>query len=231
MWSRSPEEEQRRFRRLVAASGGAHVLVILALVFAPTSSARLQPTFVTVDLVSAASFPDLQPAVRPKAKPKARPKPRKVVVPKQAPKAERKPPPPARLEELDYDEALAQLREELGEEPALQPAPEIARVSTPSASGEPIDPEVAAWILATRRHVRSAWVTPPEFLERPLRTVLGVQVSADGQVVGEPDVLRGSGDPFWDDNAVRAVLRASPLPPPPVAGEWQISFTPRTVRR
>ncbi len=229
MWSRSPEEEQRRFRRLVAASGGAHVLVILALIFAPASSARLQPTFVTVDLVSAASFPDLQPAARPK--PKAKPRPRKVVVPKQAPKAERKPPPPARLEELDYDEALAQLREELGEEPALQPAPEIARVSTPPASGEPIDPEVAAWILATRRHVRSAWVTPPEFLERPLRTVLGVQVSADGQVVGEPDVLRGSGDPFWDDNAVRAVLRASPLPPPPVAGEWQISFTPRAVRR
>ena len=77
MWSRSPDEQQRRFRRLVAASGGAHVLVILAFVFAPASSARLQPTFVTVDLVSAASFPDLQPAARPKAKPKAKPKPAK----------------------------------------------------------------------------------------------------------------------------------------------------------
>ena len=31
---------------------------------------------------------------------------------------------------------------------------------------ESIDPEVAAWMLATRRHVRSAWVTPPEFMDQ-----------------------------------------------------------------
>lgn len=230
MWSRSAEEERRRFRMILGASAGAHVLVILALVFAPASSARLQPTVVTVDLVSAASFPDLLPVDRPKPRARPKPRPRKIVVPKQAPKAERKPR-PARVEELDYDEALAQLREELGEEPELQPAPEVARASAPPASGEPIDPEVAAWMLATRRHVRSAWVTPPEFMERSLRTVLAVQVRADGRVLGEPEVLKASGDPFWDDNAVRAVLRANPLPPPPVAGEWQISFTPRAVQR
>lgn len=237
MRSRSVQEERHRFRMILAASAAVHLLVFLALVFAPTSSARLQPTIVTVDLVSASSLPEVRPVlkskVKAKAKPKAPPKPRakKVVIPKEAPKATRKPR-PAQPEELNYDDALAQLREELGE--SSEPPTEIARAAEPSSApavGERIDPEVAAWMLATRRHVRSVWVTPPEFLERPLRTVLAVQVTSDGRILGEPDVVRRSGDPFWDDTAVRAILRASPLPPPPMAGEWQLSFTPRTNPR
>ena len=39
-----------------------------------------------------------------------------------------------------------------------------------------------------------------------------------------------SGDPFWDDSAIRAILKASPLPPPPGRpGEWNISFPSREL--
>ena len=240
MLFRSAEQERHRFRVILAGSLAAHVLVFLALILAPASSARLQPTVVTVDLVSPGSLPELRPAVKARAKPKpkarakpkapAKPSPKQVVIPKRAPKAEKKPrrAPP---EELDYDEAMAKLRDELGEEleEPTEPAEaaEVARAMQSASGGEKVDPEVAAWMLATRRHVRSVWVTPPEFLERPLRTVVAIDVTADGRILGEPDVVRRSGDPFWDDNAVRALLRASPLPPPPMAGEWQISFTPR----
>ena len=87
--------------------------------------------------------------------------------------------------------------------------------------------EVVAWMIATRRHVRSVWVTPPEFLERTLRTEMWIEVAADGTVVGEPRVTASSGDPFWDDNAVRAMLNASPLPVPPSSGRWRVAFPTR----
>ena len=35
-----------------------------------------------------------------------------------------------------------------------------------------------------------------------------------------------SGNPNFDDNAVRAVLQASPLPAPPASGDWPVLFNP-----
>jgi len=38
--------------------------------------------------------------------------------------------------------------------------------------------------------------------------------------------VASSGNPFYDDNAVRALVKASPLPAPPKAGRRTIVFTP-----
>ena len=133
-------------------------------------------------------------------------------------------------EELDYAAALEKLRDELGER---EPAPEVvAKVEpTPPASSQTtrrIDPEVARFILDVERRVRAGWITPPEFLNRDLVTVLAVDLAPDGRVRGQPRVVTPSGDPFWDDSAIRAILKASPLPPPPGRpGEWNISFPSR----
>ena len=64
------------------------------------------------------------------------------------------------------------------------------------------------------------------YRDSPLRTLLVVTVMADGRVLGEPVVRRSSGDPQFDDNAIRAVLGASPLPPPPTPGDWPFLFNP-----
>ena len=82
------------------------------------------------------------------------------------------------------------------------------------------------WLRETRAHVQRAWITPREFLNRGLETHLSVRLAADGSVIGEPVIVRSSGDPYWDDNAVRALRRASPLPPPPEPGEWPFAFSP-----
>jgi TonB family protein len=220
----------------------AHGLVVFVLSFWPTSAPPALPVMVTVDLVASVPTPAPPRApVRPPP-PAAAPKPvqKKVVLPKKAPALKPKPKPvkrPARVErprrkpvadELEYEDALDLLRKELGEE---RPEPEEA-AAEPTAAAPPSEgavrasPEWTAWQSAARRHVRRRWVMPSEFLDRSLSTALSVELSADGQVVGTPRVTRSSGDPFWDDNTVRAILSASPLPPPPAAGEWPFVFTP-----
>ncbi len=201
------------------------MLAVLAL--APAPAARPHPAVVTIDLI--ARMPSAPaPAA---ALPIAPPKPRKIVLPRDAPPARAKPverrPKP---KEFDYDAALAKLRAELGESvpetPPDEPEdpPQLADAGAGSGSGMLVSPEMAAWIRDTKRHIRKTYVTPPEFLNRGLVTCMQVLLTADGRVVGAPAVRRGSGDPFWDDNAARAVARASPLPPPLAAGEFTFCF-------
>lgn len=243
------EAERRRFRRFVGVSAACHVLAAAMLGFAPSRAVPLLPPVISVDLLAALPAHQAPPAPAPapakptpKAPPKAvvkpppvAPKPKKIVLPKKAPAAKRPPkkvdrPPPKRPKpkELDYSDALDKLREELGEpepttdkellasaEPAAQPA---------ASTGARVDPEVARWLAGMKSHVRARWVIPPEFLDRDLVTHLAVELSADGRVIGQPRVVGPSGDPFWDDSAVRAILRASPLPAPPQVGEWSFSF-------
>ena len=42
-------------------------------------------------------------------------------------------------------------------------------------------------------------------------------------------MLRRSGNPWYDESVVRAIQKASPLPPPPEAGEWPFVFKPEDL--
>ncbi len=239
-------EERRSFRRRLVASGLAHVAVAGLIAFAPAPSARPLPPVVTVDLVAAArpmpARPAAKPAPKPAPVPAALPKPKpppptqkKVVLPKKPPPATRPkkvvaPKPRPRPQELEYEDALAALRDELGEAepqaPADEPPPEPIEDAEAGSGGAgvQVSPELMRWITDTRRHIRSTYITPPEFLDRSLRTCLSVLLTADGRVLGEPQVVQSSGDVYWDDNAVRATLRASPLPAPPQEGDWTFCY-------
>jgi TonB family protein len=216
-----------------------HGLLVLLLFFWPTSAPPALPAVVTVDLIAAVPNAPRPAPARPAPAPKPKPVQKKVVLPKKAPALKPKPRPvkrPAKVErprrkppadELEYEDALDLLRKELGEErPPDEPLEEPTVAAEPSQGTATASPEWVAWQSAARRHVRARWVTPAEFLDRSLSTILTVQLSVDGRVVGAPKVLQSSGDPFWDDNTVRAIVSASPLPPPPSAGEWTFVFTP-----
>ncbi|MCZ6463274.1 MAG: TonB family protein [Proteobacteria bacterium] len=233
------EREQRDFRRRLAASAVAHGLVVLALAFNPAPPARpLALTAITVDLVAAVPA---TPAPARKAAPALRPPPpkKKIVLPKTPkplpkkpakvkpvpkPKARPKPRPP----ELDYEDALDKLRDELGEEtPQPQAVSEaddtieaMGESTGSAASGAVMD----AWSLSVSRHVRAGYITPPDFRGRYLATRVCVLVGAGGNILGTATVGGSSGDPFFDDNAVRATERANPLPPPPGGGR-EVCFT------
>lgn len=262
------EERERLFRRALAISAAAHVLLLLMAVVSPfprSRSARL-PGPMSVNLVAAvpsasagrpAPAKPKPPAAKPKppeAKPVAPPPPPKPEVkadkkllPKEAmrkpepakpkPKPAVAPPEPKPKEEpLDYADALDSLRDELGEEAGEAPDPELMASVRPTersgppggggGGGDPVDPEVAAWMRRVKIHVTKAWVLPPGFKRQVIQAEVEVTLDATGNVLGV-DVSRGSGNPFYDQSVVRAIEKASPLPPPPESGDWPFLFSPQ----
>lgn len=146
-----------------------------------------------------------------------------------APAPAAKPAPPARQQNID--DVMAQLRAEAGEE---SPAPvEEARLDASDVAGTgggggsvQVSPEVMAWLKSARIHVRRSWVLQPGFRLEPLSTQVRVNLDAAGNVVGEPEVIRRSGNPWYDESVLRAIQKASPLPAPPRAGAWDFLFQP-----
>ncbi len=137
---------------------------------------------------------------------------------------------------LSYEDAMKSLDDELGEdetEDLLEAAPQRpTQRSAAESSGQAesqagvrLSPEDAAWKLLTQRRIQNKWVTPASFRNRGLATVLELRLSASGDLIGEPVVIRSSKDPYFDDNAKRALKAASPLDPPPRAGKTYFTFS------
>lgn len=227
-WTDEQETAQRRnFMRALVVSSGLHLLVGLLLMVVPKPEPTRLPEVISVRMVS---LPKATSGVAPKAatpeplpaRPRPAPVPKKVVLPKQpsavSKKSKRKP--------LEYDDALAALRAELGEETPAPDAPVAkqelsdAEVVESDPSAEEADPELLAWRAALERHVRRSWKVPPGFKGQSLWTRLMFTLTSGGEVLGTPEVIQSSGNPFYDDNTIRALMRASPLPPPPEPGEW-----------
>ena len=242
--------DQRRFTNLLIGSAFAHVLFVALMAIAPLPDAPSLPEVLTVDLVAAPPAPAPRaapkaapkpvPAPAPKAPPK--PVPKEIVLPKQAPKAipkkKRVVAPPPRPEPIEYEDALSQLRNELGEmapEPVVQET-EAVEETAAGPSPEEIqqgirDKELAEWVVATTRRVKSRYIMPPEFRNRGLTTGVEVVLTSTGEIVGTPRVVVPSGDPFFDDNTVRALMMSAPLPAPPFgAGSLIFNFRPEGGR-
>lgn len=229
--------ERREFRRLLVVSAVAHLALGLFLGFSPGGEVVMPQGVIAVELVAAPSAPaPATAAPAPKPAPPAPPpppEPKQVVLPKEPapppepkpaaepkPKPEPKPAEPA--SEKDYADVLSELREETGEEaPAPAPA-QTASIGSPT--GQPVPPEFLAWERKARIHIRQNWVVPPSFRNQPLRTSIMVELDAAGGVVGEPRIVKRSGNPWYDDGVVRSIQKASPLPAPPEAGEWSFVF-------
>jgi outer membrane biosynthesis protein TonB len=247
---------RRELSRLLVLSCMAHagLFALLSASWLPRHSAL--PAVISVDLVSApraapapapakatpAAPPEPAPVAQPKPPPP--PKPAKVVLPKEplkkpakqekAPekaKPEQKPEPKPKSEPPpteDYDDVLANLREQAGEKrPEAAPDPEApAESSAPAgaSAGALVSPELAAWVRLAKIHVRRAWIVPPGFKTQTLVATFEIELDAGGRLVGEPDVLQPSGNPWYDEGVVRALQKASPLPAPPEAGRWKFAF-------
>jgi TonB family protein len=234
--------QERDFRRMVVLSMLAHVGALGLAVSVPVPRSLEPPGVIAVELVASPARPALRPAAAPaRALPRpAPPKPKQVVLPKESRQPEPRPAPrrpePRRevvleqkpREEKSLEDLLSEFREESNEK--APPAPEtVAAVpeAPPGAGvGRRVPPEVLEWVRRTKRHVRDAWVVPPGFRTQALETHVVVRIDRSGTVMGTPRIVRPSGNPWYDEGVVRGIEKASPLPPPPEAGEWDFVFVP-----
>jgi protein TonB len=235
---RLDEPRRLEFRRVLIVSGVLHTLMFGLLAWSPSLSSMTPPAAVIVDLTlalpSAASKPG--PAARPAPKPKPTRKapvvlPTQPSVPKPQAKPRTKPepaPPEEEADEVEYEDLMAKLRADAGEpdpaaEPAEDPVETASIVGGGGGRGVAVPPELAAWMRASRIHVRRSWVVPPDFEFQTLVVEIAIELDASGNVLGT-EVKRRSGSPYYDDNVVSSIQKASPLPAPPEAGTWSFVF-------
>lgn len=232
---------------MVAPTGRYEVpagVVSVELVSLPSSASAPRP--------AAAPEAAPEPAKPVAPPPPAPPRPEQVVLPKQPteppkpkPKVEPKPEPrpqprrevvlePQPRQEKSLEELLGEMREESGEAAPAAPAAPAKTASAQAAgpagaggTGRPVSPEVAEWIRRAKVHVQRSWVLAPTFRTEPLETHVMVDLDASGNVRGEPEITRRSGNPWYDESVVHGVQKASPLPAPPEAGEWPFVFVPQ----
>jgi len=249
------ERQFRRFVGFSAATHVALAILFWWSPLRPAPGTVL-PAVVKVDLVAAADLspaPVQKPVAEPKPAPPPPPPPpppqAKKVLPKQPaplPKPKPKPKPaeakkPPKVEpkatpapqatpapEQDYDDVLAELRKEAGETAPkpVQQAAVAPMVGGPSGPGQVVSPEMMRWIQEVKAHVTRAWILAPGFRLQPLVTEVRVELSASG-AVGGTRIVQSSGNPWYDESVERAIQKATPLPAPPRAGEWNFSFDAR----
>lgn len=209
---------------------------------APVAKPELPPQPVPEPIPAPPPPPVVDQVVLPEESTKVpKPKPK----PKPEPKAELKPKPePApKPEPVAYEDALAQLRSEAGEEIEYDDALERLRAEAGArptqvaavapgggGGGSPgtLSAEEAAWRRKAKIHVTRAWVLAPGLRSQPLETEVRVKLSALGDVL-DVDVVDRSGNPWFDDSVVRAIEKASPLPAPPEPEHWRFVFSPQDL--
>ena len=71
-----------------------------------------------------------------------------------------------------------------------------------------------------KRRVKQSWIVAE--LKTGLTVVVRFGIQANGEVF-DVEFAQRSGDMVFDESAVRAVRKASPLPPPPVAYRYEFA--------
>ena len=171
----------------------------------------------------------------------AKPEPQKIVAeakveptPKPAPPA---PPPRPKKEEVfaDDDAAMAALMAELGgdevsellESSASQRA-EDAAIEAESAGapqkGIEVSPEQLAWDRGVQQQISRRFPDLARYRGRRLVAQVEINVTLSGGILGNPKLIRTSGDLDFDRRAISAILLAAPFGAPPEAGPRRLNL-------
>lgn len=107
-----------------------------------------------------------------------------------------------------------------------------------SAAGSPDGEQVATalrvYYIALQHAIRKHWNLPDYLKKQDLEAVVVVVLRRDGRVL-DLKIEKKSGQPLFDDSAVRAIRKAEPLPPFPEIYsrqqmEFEISLRPQDIR-
>ena len=171
----------------------------------------------------------------------AKPEPPKIVAeakveptPKPTPPA---PPPRPKKEEVfaDDDAAMAALMAELGgdevsellESSASQRAEDEANEAESTGApqrGIEVSPEQLAWDRDVQQQISRRFPDLARYRGRRLVAQVEINVTLSGGILGNPKLIRTSGDLDFDRRAVSAILLAAPFGAPPEAGPRRLNL-------
>jgi colicin import membrane protein len=245
-------EFDRNFWRMFWVSLVLHVMVILGVAY----SRRLVPPPVyytppsyTVDLVTVERPKPVHRPVHkavpkkpapPKAKPekkipiptktekKATPPPKEV-----AKKTEKKSPPKPPAKEYSEKEIRSSISDLKKRVEAKRAAEQDAVEARGRITSRIMEIRFKAYYNTIWEIIRDAWVIPEGVHVQPgLETIVGIRIAKDGRVL-QINIESASGNEPFDQSAIRAIEKSSPLPPLPGEEETMevgIRFTPEEIQ-
>ncbi|UCG39509.1 MAG: TonB C-terminal domain-containing protein [bacterium] len=118
-----------------------------------------------------------------------------------------------------YTTQEAGLGEGTEDVPATRPQPGVTTAVGPSPAGggggSPADLRFRAYYDRVWAQIKSSWVLPEGVAaDGSLLTVVGIRIATDG-TIEQYWIEKKSGNAYYDQSAIRAIRKASPLPPLP----------------
>lgn len=95
----------------------------------------------------------------------------------------------------------------------------------PKGTGQPgtqASEDVNRYITMVQQKIWDQWVHP-EFSSEELEAVLSFQIDRKGNIIS-PKIVQSSGNVLFDRSAMKAILKAGPLPPPAMEDEFVVRF-------
>jgi len=183
-------------KREIFFSACGHLVIIasLLLLSSPLGKSKIYPTIYQVSLISLPKLEVKTAEAQEQAVPKVTVKPEKALPKKIAPK--KKPPEPAK-------EEPNQTRQE-------NPIQQIEGLGQATLEGERLESPYYAGIVFAK--IKSMWRNPVEAAS--LQATISFKIQKDGGVT-DAAIEVSSGNNFYDQAALRAVLTAGPMPPLP----------------
>jgi len=82
--------------------------------------------------------------------------------------------------------------------------------------------EINLYISLVQQKIWDEWIHP-QFSSEDLEAVLSFQIDMKGNIIS-PKILTSSGNYLFDHSAMKAILKAGPLPPPAMEDEFVVRF-------
>ncbi len=147
-----------------------------------------------------------------------------------------------RLEELERLRMIEELRktneeikdtletynEDVRESEALQKKRQVADAAERSRNSELLEAELERYVDAIRRLVRDEWRWGGDATSSGLKVEFKLTVNKSGEVIGEPKLIKSSGNVSYDESVAKAIQtahkKAGRLPVPKEESFYQSTF-------
>ncbi len=223
------------FQKIIIASAVLHILFI-SLIIVPIKTKEREYKSYFVNIVGPA---EIQRANKSPALDSGRKDKRRAVKAKKALKQRVKPKSKAdisleptkrvakEIERLRAIKALSERRNKKGDDAAREI--EVIKKKTygnvsraPGIPGRAASADSDSYYARVTQQIWSEWIYP-DFDSKGLEVVISIQIGVDGKVISQ-EIEKSSGNLLFDRSATKAILKASPLPPPPVEMEIGVRF-------